>query len=293
MAETLATDSSLPEPTFIFHPLSAPLMTTNVSPSPSLGYRPGNKDFMFVEFQLGSREKAFIVRNFHQRRKQASIDRLNVRPLSRTRISSQDEQAAAGYANARNRRLIQTSCERRSLSTYPSHSRYGDPFSPYVKPIAARLNMYLHHFGDHVIFASYPFHAPEMQLWWMQHAVASPAMLQTCAFRAAEHRAILQSSQGVSAQVVERSNRDSIGFRIMALKTLNTLLRDPAAAATQSTVLLISSLVANEAFGANSEALQTHLEGLLTLISLLGGLDALDHMLLSTVYQYEQSYFYQ
>jgi hypothetical protein len=32
--------------------------------------------------------------------------------------------------------------------------------------------------------------------------------------------------------------------------------------------------------------LQTHLEGLLTLISLLGGLDALDHMLLSTVYQY-------
>jgi hypothetical protein len=145
MAETLATHSSLPEPTFIFHPLSAPLVKTDVSPSPSLGYRPGNKDFMFVEFQLGSREKAFIVRNFHQRRKQASIDRLNVRPLLRTRISSQDEQAAAGYANARNRRLIQTSCERRSLSTYPSHSRYGDPFSPYVKPIAARLNMYLHH----------------------------------------------------------------------------------------------------------------------------------------------------
>jgi hypothetical protein len=71
-------------------------------------------------------------------------------------------------------------------------------------------------------------------------------MLQTCAFRAAEHRAILQSSQGVSPDVVERSNRDSIGFRIMALKTLNALLRDPVAAATRSTVLLISSLVANE-----------------------------------------------
>jgi hypothetical protein len=74
-------------------------------------------------------------------------------------------------------------------------------------------------------------------------------MLQTCAFRAAEHRAILQSSQGVSAQVVEQSNRDSIRFRIMALKTLNTLLRDPVVAATQSTVLLISSLVANEVCG--------------------------------------------
>jgi hypothetical protein len=113
---------------------------------------------MFVEFQVGSREKAFIVKKFHQRRKQASVDRLKVRPLLTTRFSSRDERqdqepaaaAAAGGGggggeNARKRRmLIQASCERRSLSTYPGQG-YENPFSPYGKPVAARLNMYLHH----------------------------------------------------------------------------------------------------------------------------------------------------
>jgi hypothetical protein len=106
---------------------------------------------MFVEFQVGSREKAFIVKKFHQRRKQASINRLKVRPLVGTRFSSRDERldqeeaAAAGIGrggDAVNRRmLIQASCEGRSLSTCPNQGRREDPFSPYGKPVVVRLNM--------------------------------------------------------------------------------------------------------------------------------------------------------
>ncbi|KAJ0420978.1 hypothetical protein BJY00DRAFT_301257 [Aspergillus carlsbadensis] len=259
---------------------------------------------MFVEFQVGSREKAFIVRNFHQRRKQASIDRLNVRPLLTARVSSQDEGrnqeiAAAeggqrrGGRNGRNRKLLQASCERRSLSTYPSQGGRGDPFSPYLKPVAARLNMYLHHCSSVNLFQSRRPHClrlvpiPRTRDASLVDAARSriPSHAAGVCVPSSKAQGDLQCSQGVSATVIDRSNRDSIGFRIMALKTLNTLLRDPVAAATQSTVLLINSLVANEAFSANFQALQAHLEGLLTLISLLGGLDALDHILLSTVYQ--------
>jgi hypothetical protein len=50
--------------------------------------------------------------------------------------------------------------------------------------------------------------------------------------------------------------------------------------------MFCSCLTLPQAVDANLEALDAHMRGLKRLIHLLGGLDALDHMTLSKVYQY-------
>ncbi|KAL2813002.1 hypothetical protein BJX63DRAFT_432290 [Aspergillus granulosus] len=124
-----------------------------------------------------------------------------------------------------------------------------------------------------------------MQIWWVRKALASPAILQACACTAAEHKALLEYNQGVSSDIIQKSIKDSIYLRIEAIKSLNDLLQDPVRSATQSTVLHVNVLMANEALGAHFEVLQAHKEGLKTLVSMMGGLIELEHPMLSTIYQ--------
>jgi hypothetical protein len=120
--------------------------------------------------------------------------------------------------------------------------------------------------------------------------------------------AMLQSTSGVSSDVIQKSTRDCLHFRIKAIQCLNGLLRDPVRGVADSTVLIVSALliievrafrrfhvwrferVANinhrQALNADFESLETHTQGLKTLISLIGGLEALEHMTLNTVYTY-------
>ncbi|KAJ4222578.1 hypothetical protein NW757_014413 [Fusarium falciforme] len=81
--------------------------------------------------------------------------------------------------------------------------------------------------------------------------------------------------------------RDSLHLRGNTLKTLNDLLQDPTKAVAESTTLIVASLVAIEAVDANFGALEAHTKGLKRLIHLMGGIDALDHMTLSKIYQYD------
>ncbi|KAL3462202.1 hypothetical protein BJX64DRAFT_288535 [Aspergillus heterothallicus] len=70
-----------------------------------------------------------------------------------------------------------------------------------------------------------------------------------------------------------------------SIKTLNDLIQDPIRPATQTSVLLVSALLGNEATGANLDVLGAHTNRLTTLVTMMGGLYPFDHMMLSTLYQ--------
>ncbi|KAL2808316.1 hypothetical protein BJX63DRAFT_424701 [Aspergillus granulosus] len=86
-----------------------------------------------------------------------------------------------------------------------------------------------------------------------------------------------------------RNMLKTLYFRIKAIQSLKDLLHNPATAVADSTVLIVGALLTIEALNADFDALQAHTEGLKTLISLMGGLDVLEHMTLPTVYQYSAS----
>ncbi|KAL2797951.1 hypothetical protein BJX66DRAFT_72505 [Aspergillus keveii] len=277
------------------------------SSKPRAGIPPttGQQDFMFVDFQgdgsdgvsFGQRQRVFVQKRFHREKKQASIDRLKSRvPANRVRVlqhgvdkemkkekESQDAVAADTEAKqpttrgqARHREV--------SLTARPSQ-RYGDPFSAAAAPMTGKLWMYLHHFTVHIISISYPVNTPQMEAWWARHAVASSAVLQTCAWRAAENTALLGSSRGMPSDVIEKSIKDSLYYRLSAIKSINESIQDPVTPATESTVLLVSAQLGNESFCANLDVLPAHAKGLTTLVAMVGGLEALDHLMLSTIYQ--------
>ncbi|GLI74739.1 hypothetical protein PoHVEF18_002986 [Penicillium ochrochloron] len=124
-----------------------------------------------------------------------------------------------------------------------------------------------------------------MSMWWWQKAITQPALLQALLFLTAGHQATLESSSGVSSLVIKKSMRDSLHLRGDTLKTLNNIMQDPLRAVAESTTLVVASLVAIEAVDANIEAHDAHMKGLKRLVQLMGGLDTLDHMTLSKIYQ--------
>ncbi|KAL2861704.1 hypothetical protein BJX68DRAFT_10338 [Aspergillus pseudodeflectus] len=278
-------------------------MPKQASSKPNAGIPPmtGQQDFMFVDFQgdgcdgvsFGQRQRVFVQKRFHREKKQASIDRLKSRvPANRARVlqhgvdkdKDKESQDAAAGTDAKQLTRVQVRHRELSLTARPSQ-RHGDPFSAAAAPMTGKLWMYLHHFTVHIVSISYPVDAPRMEAWWARHAVASPAVLQTCAWRAAEHKALLASSQGMPSAVIRKSINDSLYYRLSAIKSINESIRHPVTPATESTVLLVSAQLGNESFCANLDVLPAHAKGLTTLVAMVGGLEALDHLMLSTIYQ--------
>ncbi|KAL3441113.1 hypothetical protein BJX65DRAFT_322609 [Aspergillus insuetus] len=263
----------------------------------------GQQDFMFVDFQgdgsdgvsFGQRQRVFVQKRLHREKKQASIDRLKSRvPANRVRVlqhsidkemkkESQDTTSGTEAKQLTTRGQVRH--REVALTARPSQ-RYGDPFSAAAAPMTGKLWMYLHHFTVHIVSISYPVNAPQMEAWWARHAVASSAVLQTCAWRAAENTAILASSRGMPSDVIQKSIKDSLYYRLSAIKSINESIQDPVTPATESTVLLVSAQLGNESFCANLDVLPAHAKGLTTLVAMVGGLEALDHLMLSTIYQY-------
>ncbi|KAL4884604.1 hypothetical protein BJY04DRAFT_232987 [Aspergillus karnatakaensis] len=267
----------------------APPSSGSEQPCSDLPFRRQRRsNFMFVDLQsdgvgtgsFGRRERRFVQKRFHQQQKQASIDRLRSR--APPNIMQGNEEKARENERKKSPRVKSEKLV--SLPTSPSQ-RYGDPFGTFAIPMTGKLWMYLHHYRVRIINCSYPFDASQMQVWWVQKAMTSPAMLQTCAFRAAEDKALVGAIQGTSTDIIQKSIRDSIYYRMNAIKALNESLEDPAKSATHPTALLVSALVGNEAIGGNFNALLAHKEGLKTLVSMIGGLDDLEHLMLSTIYQ--------
>ncbi|KAL3462457.1 hypothetical protein BJX64DRAFT_259176 [Aspergillus heterothallicus] len=261
--------------------------------------------------QLRHQKQGFLLKNYHRRKKQASIQRLKAPskttaaapraiPTNRLQIKySASEQLTSddsdstrehdGWADERevltaSRNQSTLRSEMWSLRAFLSQG-YVDPFAASAVKMTDSMNLYFHHFRIHTIAACYPLDATRMSQWWWQKAITQPALLQALLFLTAGHQATLESSNGVSSRVIQKSMRDSLHLRGDTLKTLNKIMMDPVRAVAESTTLVVASLVAIEAVDANMEAHDAHMKGLKRLVHLMGGLDTLDHMTLSKIYQ--------
>ncbi|KAL2841778.1 hypothetical protein BJX68DRAFT_270962 [Aspergillus pseudodeflectus] len=235
---------------------------------------------------VGRQKKAFLSKQTHQRRKQESIKRLKYsRPLwknvsqernqlQRSSPSDSDESSQGDVG---------------PLTKYVGQG-YVDPFDTASIQMTNAMNMYFHHYRDRVAPSAFPIDGARMSVVWSHHALGSPGLLQIFLFLAAAHKAALESSSGLPATVVQKSFRDAIHFRVNTIKTLNGLLQDSATASGESTIMLVGSIMSFEALNAEFKALETHMQGLETLIRLRGGLEALDHITLEKVYYADVAY---
>ncbi|KAL3442303.1 hypothetical protein BJX65DRAFT_287133 [Aspergillus insuetus] len=325
---TLSDSSRLSSPSSISLPSSA---SSRSSPSDDLP-KPSNlpyqstqpaanlSTFLFIDSQadhatnkkLRTQKQGFLLKNYHRRKKQASIQRLKgpskaaAVPSNRLQIGystnelliSDDLDSAREHENDGwlDEREISTSMSKTSSNPSALRSEmwslkaflsqgYVDPFAASAVKMTDSMNLYFHHFRIHTIAACYPLDATRMSQWWWQKAITQPALLQALLFLTAGHQATLESSNGVSSRVIQKSMRDMLHLRGDTLKTLNNIMMDPVRAVAESTTLVVASLVAIEAVDANMEAHDAHMKGLKRLVSLMGGLDTLDHMTLSKIYQ--------
>ncbi|RHZ56138.1 uncharacterized protein CDV56_100127 [Aspergillus thermomutatus] len=278
--------------------------------------------FLFIDAQadnpqnpsVNKQKQAFLQRNYHRKKKQASIERLKPSKPSPRLVSGGNWDFPPAYPwealaeenedpqldrpqGAFNR--VAKMSEMWSLKAYLSQG-FVDPFSASAVQMSDSMNLYFHHCMSfsrydeftadktvriHTIASCYPLDSARMSIWWWQRAISQPALLQALLFLTAGHHATLESNNGVSSTAIEKSIKDSLRLRGSTLKNLNDILQDPMKAVAESTTLVVASLVAIEAVDANFDALHAHMKGLKRLIHLLGGLDALDHMTLSKIYQ--------
>ncbi|KAL4865316.1 hypothetical protein BDV12DRAFT_188271 [Aspergillus spectabilis] len=288
--------------------------------SPELPYRTTTtpvadtqKTFLFIDSQadipenqaLKKTKQTFLLKNYNRRKRQAAIDRLKLSkpsPSTRLRIehpsasdpSNPEHSTSTGgedhvyqHASESIESIAQnaaTMSEMWSIRADVSQG-YTDPFSSYGVDLTNSINLYLHHFRSRTMPACYPLDSTRMSMWWWQKATTQPALLRAFLFLAAGHQATLESASGISSRVVQKSMRDCLYLRGDTLKTLNNIMQDPVRAVAESTALAVASLVTIEAVNANFTALDAHFKGLKRLIHLTGGLEPLDHMYLSKLYQ--------
>jgi hypothetical protein len=83
-------------------------------------------------------------------------------------------------------------------------------------------------------------------MWYWQRAIAQPALLQALLCATASHQLTLNTVEGVPTLTFQNSAKEFLRLRGDALKTLNGVMRDPMRTVAESTILVISSLVAIE-----------------------------------------------
>ncbi|EED23228.1 conserved hypothetical protein [Talaromyces stipitatus ATCC 10500] len=256
---------------------------------------------------IKTQKQAFLAKNYHRKKKQASIQRLkssnavpkdhlhigyklaNDRPTSDTNLSTPST-GKNGKSDLRRKpdsppgRQVAMGSEIWSLNAYLGQGCV-DPFSSSAVKMTDLMNQYFHHFRIHTVVACYPLEWKRMSIWWWQKANTTPALLQTLLFSTAGHLAASQINSGMAPHLIQKSIHDCLHLKGVTLKTLNDIMQDPVKAVAGSTTLVVASLVAIEACSASFEALEAHTKGLRRLIHLRGGLDTLDHMTISKIYQ--------
>ncbi|KAL4862452.1 hypothetical protein BDV12DRAFT_207197 [Aspergillus spectabilis] len=282
------------------------------SSSPQLPHRtatpPTNSQTtsMFIDCQadnaqncaLKKEKQAFVLNRYFRKKRQAAIERLkpckpspsalHLEFTSRHTLSTLGHAAAVGDKDKKSQQNSDTfnSIARHEVSSLKQYlgQGYTDPFSSVAVEMTDSIYAYFHHYKLYTIQACYPLDAGRESIWWWQKAITQPALFHALLFLAAGHQAMLESTSGLCLWTVQKSRRDSLCLRGNSLKVLKNIMQDPTMAVKESTAFAVAALVAIEAVNANFSALDAHMKGLRRLIHLLGGLEPLDHRLLSKLY---------
>ncbi|KAL2802019.1 hypothetical protein BJX63DRAFT_416053 [Aspergillus granulosus] len=247
--------------------------------------------FLFVDtqddvsqvFGVGREKMAFLSKLAHQRRKKESIARLR----STQRTKSQQTAATQENPTQQQQEGLRQALRRqgsRVLTGYLGQG-YVDPFDTSSVVMTDAMNMYFHHFRVQLAPTAVPFDGAWEGSLWAQRSATIPALRYIGLFLAAGNKALLETSHGVAQSVNSQTSRDAIRLRIEAIKALNSLLRHPNSAVAQSTMLCVSNMRHCEALHAQFTAIEAHIKGLDTLINLGGGLESMEHTILSVIYQ--------
>ncbi|KAJ0419810.1 hypothetical protein BJY00DRAFT_285557 [Aspergillus carlsbadensis] len=242
------------------------------------------RSFLFVdtqddvsqEFGVGREKMAFLSKLAHQRRKKESVARL--RSTQRTQ----------GQLTATTREALSHTPLRQRGWALTGHlgQGYVDPFDTSSVAMTDSMNMYFHHFRVQVAPTTIPFDGAREGSVWAQRSAALPALRYIGLFLAAENKAVLESTHGVTLSTRLIASQEAIRYRVEAIRHLNRLLQEPATAAAESTMFCVSTMKHCEALNGQFTALKAHKKGLRALIDFAGGLQILGHALLSTIYQY-------
>ncbi|KAL4880159.1 hypothetical protein BJY04DRAFT_191807 [Aspergillus karnatakaensis] len=264
-------------------------------------------NFMFVGYEhdnpesesMNKKKRIFAQRSYQRKRKQAAVDRLKTStqafrqrlPLEYTaanessEIGEDEHGLNSTITNTREaRQMMQLAKSTAFPSAYlPLGQGFIDPFSTSVVPMTNIMNSYFHHLRHFTIRQSYPLDASRMSVWWWQKAIAEPAIQQALLCSAASHQTAMCTLNNVPFQYTRKSIGEFLRLRGDTIKILNGILQNPEAVA-ESTILIVGSLRAIEAISGSFEGAAAHTRGLEVLINLVGGLEAIEHMVLSKVY---------
>ncbi|KAL5332700.1 hypothetical protein BJX70DRAFT_392789 [Aspergillus crustosus] len=274
-------------------------------PGPSYKTTDTQKTFLFIDSQADipgnqaakKTKQRFLLRNYNRQKRQAALDRikpskpssnalLRLEHASVSEASNPEPFASSGdhhvyeHSSAEIEKLAkEAAIKSQPWSIRPDLSQGStDPFLSCGVKVTESVKLYLDHF-------CYPVDSTRMSIWWWQKATTQPALLRALLFLAAGHQATLLTASGTASSAVQKAIKDCLFLRGDALKILNNIMQDPARAVAESAALAVASLVTIEAANANFSSLDAHFKGLKQLVKLSGGLEPLDHMWLSKLYQ--------
>ncbi|CEJ59376.1 hypothetical protein PMG11_08001 [Penicillium brasilianum] len=255
-------------------------------------------DFLWVNYQDDKsqnresvRSKQSFVRTRHhrlQREKKSLQSKLIATPASKCRPSS----STTGVVG-------ESTCGRYDLSSnqddddhFPEQSvimpsvQVGvlDGVPDLVIQTRQNPNVYFQHYHVYSARSCFPLCPSEMTFWFWRKVLDYPPLMQIKLSISASHRAAILRASGAPALVVQKPMQDTLRLRLGMIKAIQDIFRDESKLYTESTAFAISHLIVSEGFDANKEAVEAHMNGMIKIIALTGGLNNLDGGTLSMIY---------
>ncbi|KAL4968460.1 uncharacterized protein BDV14DRAFT_196765 [Aspergillus stella-maris] len=219
-------------------------------------------------------KQSFIRTQFHRRRRDSKLQALRKsrRPFSASHGERQPLQLGHGVYPSLQLGVIETAL---AVSGGAAHD----------------MNQYFHHFRLFFHEAYLPVF-PEKPMWLMQAALRQPALLQTILGMSASHRAqrllISDSRHGTNsqAQVARKLMQNGLTLRWKGLVSLQLALARNTDLDWEGVLMTIAHLILIEVEEKNADAVNAHMNGLMRIINMLGGLDNRDPKLQTLIYKY-------
>ncbi|KAJ5670647.1 uncharacterized protein N7477_006010 [Penicillium maclennaniae] len=253
-------------------------------PTKELAIRPAG-DFLWVDYQndhLKNREllryrQAFVRSRHHRLRREKAVQQFSTAtgPFSTEHSPPSTQTADAHGSRTHRRRLAKCdhrddldSCAAQQTPVLVSSLQAGVLDGGPALALSANQNpnVYFHHF------------------WFWKKALEDPTLMQIKLSISASHRAAILTASGASTAIVQKPAQDALRLRVGTIKSLRCMLQDAATVSSEETIFIIAHIIVSEAFEANSEAAETHMNGLKKIIAATGGMDTLGHGTLSMLY---------